>query len=92
MGWCVFWSVVSLESGKTSVFSKMFSSHPESEPTDSLKEETAAIHISENSVLFPLFVPLAEVAALGLGQRALAEPVLERLDRSNLDGKVVHRL
>ena len=36
--------------------------------------------------------PLAEVAAVGIGQGALAEPVLEWLDRGDLNGQVIHRL
>lgn len=37
------------------------------------------------------FEPLAEVAAVPLGQRPLAEPILERLDGGDLDGQMVHR-
>ena len=36
--------------------------------------------------------PLAEISAMAFRQGSLAEPILQGLDRSHLDGQVIHRL
>src|SRR6478735_8087381 len=47
--------------------------------------------LGKRSALLPRLEPLPEISAVGFGEGALAEPVLERLDRGDLDGEVVHR-